>query len=401
MITPFPFQTLLKDHLKKQTKTWKWFAEQQSDKASNEKFKDELLKNTYRLDRESEPNIYAILDAVQQKLGVATPITLYQNQNVYVENASIAYLENEAHIVFNGAVFKLLNDDELKALMAHEVTHILFYQVFHREYDIADKIIRAHSNDVSNDDAYIETGRLNSLFVELFCDIGSYFVCENAETPISVLLKMHTGLEKVNVANYLKQTEEILAKKTKKTEAETHPDIYIRAKSLALYAQKKEEAYDEISELVIGKDDLFNLNIFNKEKIYNTTRDLVQLALKPKWMQSEYALNLYRQYFKEVKLNSNILVDEKMKNEVSGGETNMCEYYAQVLVDFALCDRDAKEVACGMTLDLTEQLGIEKYLKVALKKSLNITEKEFANFSSKSVTAYNNILHSENENQYE
>ncbi|MCE3227279.1 MAG: peptidase family [Bacteroidetes bacterium] len=400
MLKPFDFQYKLRDHFRKQEKTWKWFSEVKVKEEQTEQFKNELLKNTYRLDPSSETTIYKLLDEAKNKLGVIVPVTIYQSQYSQDSNAGIIFIQNEAHLVLSGPILKSLSEQELLALISHELSHVLLYTIDNGDFEVTSRIINAIGNDYRSEDAFNETARLFSLFTELYCDIGAYKVCGSADTVISTLVKVETGLEKISAENYIKQADEVLAKMEKGSGGESHPESFIRAKSIDLYSKKETEAYKEISDIILGKLNLFHLNIFSKEEVHEITRELIQLVMKPKWMQSEHHKAHYQQYFKEYKVNSTIMITPEFKEKINKGSASMKDYYSYVMLDFALCDHDISEPASGHILDLAEQMEMSESLAKIFKKELNLSDKKFNEFAKNAATALNAILESEQEKTY-
>ena len=400
MLKPFDFHYQLRDHFKKQEKTWKWFSEVNVKNEQTELFKAELLKNTYRLDPTSEETIYKLLEEAKKKLGIIIPVTIYQSQYSQDTNAGILFIQNEAHLVLSGPIIKSLNEQELLALISHELSHVLLYTIENGDFEVTSRIINAIGNDYRSEDSFAETSRLYSLFTELYCDIGAFNVCGNYETIISTLVKVETGLDKISAENYVKQADEILAKLEKGSSGESHPESFIRAKAIDLYAKNPTESYKEISLIILGKLNLFNLNIFSKNEVYDVTRELIQLIMKPKWMQSEHNKAHYQQYFKDFKTDSNTILTPELKAKINGGNNSMKDYYAYVMLDFALCDREISEPAAGLMLDLAEQMEIQESLSKIFKKELTLSDKKFNEFAKNAASALNQILESDQEKTY-
>ena len=130
MLSPLPYHQKVKDHFKQQPKTWDYFAVAKNKEDQLLQFKTELLKNTYKFDPSTEHFIYDKVTIAKEKLGLQNlPVTVYQAQYTDELNASIVYLDNEAHIVFSGPVTKLFDEEELLAVLAHELTHIKLYSM--------------------------------------------------------------------------------------------------------------------------------------------------------------------------------------------------------------------------------------------------------------------------------
>jgi hypothetical protein len=400
MLQPFPFQSNLRDHFKSQNKTWQWFSEKKVQDEQRETYKTDLLKNTYRIEQNTEPKLYEILDIAKEKLGITLPVTIYQSQNIDTNNAGIVFFDDEAHIILSGATLKLLNEKELLALMGHELSHYILYKIENGDFEVTQRIITTIAADYASEIFYFETSRLFQLYTELFCDLGALKVCEDLDVCINTLVKMNTGFEKVSAESYLKQANEILDRMNEGSIGVTHPESFIRAKSLQLFQTDKETYYEEVEKIVTGKHDLLQLNLFSKQLVFDVTKSLVSIILKPNWVQSESVIALYKLYFQVYDKNPDAFIDEKIKAKIAKSKTNLKEYYAYVMLDFALCDTDLKDGFIGHILDISEQLELDEELKTILKKELKLTEKPFKAYCQLCTTTLNNILESAQENTY-
>ena len=240
MLTALSYHQKVKDHFKQQSKTWDYFATAKNKEDQLLQFKTELLKNTYKFDPVTEHFIYDKLKIVKEKLDLQNlPVTVYQSQYTDELNASIVYLNNEAHIVFSGTITKLLDEEELLAVLAHELTHIKLYSMLDGNLEVADRIITAIANNYNSEASYFETARLFRLYTEIFCDRGAYTVLEKTGPVITSLVKVSTGLDKVNAESYVKQADEIFsANMTTKASGVSHPENFIRAKAIQLWHDK-------------------------------------------------------------------------------------------------------------------------------------------------------------------
>jgi hypothetical protein len=290
-------------------------------------------------------------------------------------NAGVVFFENEAHIILSGTILKLLNDDELLVLFGHELAHILLFSVENGDFEITNRIINTIATDGNSELFYYETARLYQLYTELFCDLGALKVSGSLDTTIQTLVKLNTGLEKVSAESYLKQANEILERIKEGSEGETHPENFIRAKSLQIFETDEANFYTKVAEIISGKTDLHQLNLFSKKAVFDITKDLISIFLKPNWTRSDYSTALYKQYFSNLDLNSKAFIDDDFKLKIDNSKKNLKDYYTYIMLDFALCDPDLKEGFIGHILDISEQLGLEENLKVILKKELNLTEK--------------------------
>lgn len=398
MISVFDYHQKVKDYFKNQPKTWNWFASAAIKQEQIESFKTDLLKNSYRLDVDADKAIYDLLHIAKQKLQIDIPITIYQSQHNNDYNAGIVYLGNEAHLVLSGSILKLLKQDELLALLAHELAHILFFIKDNGDYEVADRIITSIANDFSSPESYVETARLFKLFTELFCDRAALQVVENPETLIATLIKIYTGLENISVQSYLKQADEILAKDSKGSEGTSHPEIFMRAKVIALYHEQKDAANNTIENIIAGKTNIYALDIFAQQKISEQTKELIQIIIKPKWVRTDLNMALCKQYISDFKQNSSIIINDEFLKKYELLDEATQNYFAYVLYDFAMCDNNITEAMIGYILNISEHLHLSDVLSKLIKKEMKLSDRKYNEYVTAATKTYSSILENENEN---
>lgn len=401
ILQPLNYHIKLRDSFKKQTKTWEWFSSFKVKDEQLKEFKSDLLKNTYRLDKESNVDLYGMVEKAKVKLGLDIEVTIYQAHNSIENNAGISYLPGEAHIVLSGQVLKLLDSDELLSIIAHELSHVRLFTIENSEFEVVGRIITSIANDYRSEDVYIETARLFRLYMELYCDRGSLLVCEKIEPVLSGLIKLNTGLEKVSVDSYIKQAEEIFASEKVKSEFQTHPENYIRVLALKIWDSSKEEGNDRILEMIEGDIQLNGLDIFKQYKIHDLTFRLIKLMLKPKWSRSTAVLSLARQYKSDFKTDDTIVINDELLNELRPLSKSVKEYLSYILLDFALVDPSLEDVPMGFAFQLAEDLSLKETFNDIVKKELKLGERKLSDLHKKSAKALSEILESNQEHVYE
>ncbi len=400
-LQPFNYHLQLRNNLNAQKKTWDWFSSVKVKEEQLREFKSNLLKNTYRLDKESNSELYEKVQIAKDKLGLNIEVTLYQAQNSTDNNAGISYLPGEAHIVLSGQIMKLLTGDELLSIIAHELSHVRLFAIENADFEVTDRIITSIANDHRSDDVYIETARLFRLYMELYCDRGSLLVTENIETVLSALIKINTGLDKVSVESYLKQSEEIFIAEKAKSEYQTHPENYIRVRALKLWETENEKAEKQITDMIEGDTQLNGLDIFKQNKIKDLTFSLIKLFLKPKWTRTTAVLSLAKQYKSDFKTDDTIVINDELIHSIHSLSKSVKEYLSYVLLDFALVDPSLEDVPMGFAFQLAEDLMLKDFFNEVVKKELKLGERKLTDLQKKAAKALSEIKESNQEHIYE
>lgn len=403
MLTVLSYHQKVKDHFKQQSKTWDYFATTKNKEDQLLQFKTELLKNTYKFDPATEHFIYDKVKIVKEKLDLQNlPVTVYQAQYTDELNASIVYLSNEAYIVFSGPITKLLDEEELLAVLAHELTHIKLYSMLDGHLEVADRIITAIANNYSSEASYFETARLFRLYTEIFCDRGAYTVLEKTGPVITSLVKVSTGLDKVNAESYVNQADEIFsANTTTKTSGVSHPENFIRAKAIQLWHDKKEVAEEEIIKMIEGISDLDQLDIFRQKELTQLTRNFLQLFLKPKWFQSTMVISQAKQYFPDFTWDEKAVLNEKLIETIGSAHQSVKDYLGYILLDFALVDKTLEEIPSGWAFQFAEDMQLRDSYDTIIKKELKLSDKKLHQHKQKMLSAYYEVKENESEQIYE
>ncbi|MCH2206071.1 MAG: M48 family metalloprotease [Lentisphaerales bacterium] len=400
VVEPFKYHEQLRDNYKKRKKTWDWFSEKANKDEQTKAFRSELLKNTYRLDKESHSSLYDIVDKVCEKLSIDAGVTLYQENNSTQLNAGISILDKEAHIVLSGNLLSLLNETELKALLGHELSHYLFYKLDDESYEITQRIILALANDSRSEDVIIETARIFQLYMELFCDLGSFKVCGDYRPVIQTLVKMNTGITQVNADSYVKQAEEILSSGNESTQAYSHPETYVRSIALKLYAEDNEDYQKNLEKLIEGSLDLNKLDIFRQLVMKELTEDLLQCLVKPSWMNSSAVMNLCKSYFEDFYKKETHKSLTEIGKQLKSSKESVKKYISYVLLDFAKVDSSLETAPLGFTLEIAELLSIRTFYEKLIRKELKLTVRNFKKLKDQAMAELQQVKESKDESLF-
>ncbi|HEV2692566.1 MAG TPA: M48 family metalloprotease [Verrucomicrobiae bacterium] len=367
-LEPLAYHVELRDYLKTQERElWNWFASARAQADYTENLRLELLKSTYRLDAEGHPELYQGLAEAKVRLGLDIPVTLYQAQSNPYANATLFFIPGEGHIVFSGPVLTLMNAEEIKSILGHELAHYHLWQWQQGDLHIVDRLIQAVAHDPRAASSHENTARLYQLYTEIFADRGSLRVTGDLLPVIAGLVKVQTGLAQVSAAGYLKQAEEVFAKGDVVTEQVSHPKLFIRARALKLWQEQPDEAAPHIVRMIEGVTTLDELDLMGQMRQVKSTRRLLEQFLQPKWFQTTAVLGHAKLFFPDFKPAA--VKDDAVISEFKQTDAKLREYLCYVLLDFVTVDPELDEVPLAAALALTQQLDLEAaFEKLAAKE---------------------------------
>jgi hypothetical protein len=208
---------------------------------------DVLLRNAYRLEEAAHPDVHQAGRRAAEALGLDAELKLFQ---VHGEaNAFYVHQAGTAVVVFEGQLLEKLDQDELTAVMGHELTHRLLWDADDGAFLAVDRLLDAAAGDARTPQQYLETHRRWGLATELYADRGALTACGDLSTTLRALLKLETGLSTADPESYLRQADELdLSAGSRGT---THPEGVARA-----WALKKWLAGEDMESLITGPLDI-------------------------------------------------------------------------------------------------------------------------------------------------
>jgi hypothetical protein len=375
ILEPLPYHVELRDYLKSQERDlWNWFASAQAQADYTENLRINLLKSTYRLNADSHPDLSQIVEAVKSRLQLDIPITVYQAQNALLCNAALYFIPGEGHVVFSGPVLSLLNAEETKSVLGHELAHYCLWQWEHGELHIADRLIQAVACDPRASASHEQTARRFQLYTEIFADRGSLCVTGDVHPVIAGLVKIQTGLTQVSAPAYLKQAEEIFSQDNVRTEGLSHPETFIRTRALSLWQQQRHDAHPDITKMIEGAEELDSLDLLGQRRMMKNTHRLLEYFLQPKWFQTPSVMGHAKLFFDDFHpaATKNALMLDGFKS----GDFKTSEYLCYVLLDFVTADPELDDMPLAAALELSRQLGFDTQFEKIAAKELKLKIRE-------------------------
>jgi hypothetical protein len=367
ILEPLPYHLELRDYLKSEERElWNWFSSARAKADYTENLRLELLKSTYRLDADAHPQLYQSVDEAKTRLRLDIPVTLYQAQNSPQLNALLFYIPGQGHIVFSGPILTLLNAEELKSVIGHELAHYHLWERDGGEFHTVDRLIHAVARDPRASSSHEQTARRFQLYTEIFADRGSLCATGDFNPVVAGLVKIQTGLGQVSAASYLKQAEEIFANGNIATEAISHPEDFIRVRALKLWQEKRQDAVAHINAMVEGKPAFEDLDLLGQKRLTSATRRLLETLFRPKWFQTPATLGHAKLFFENFQPANG---DAPQIDDLKSVDAKLSEYLCYVLLDFAKADPELEELPLAAALELSRQLEFDlQFEKLAAKE---------------------------------
>lgn len=376
-LQPLPYHEGLANYLQAtESEAWDWFASTQAQSDYAEELKLDLLKQTYRLDSTTYPEVFRMLDQARACLTPDIPVTLYQSQKNNGLNASIFCLPGEAHIVFEGNMLQLLTPAELLGVFGHELAHYRLWNESAGRFFIADRMAQAMADESRAEASHIESARLLRLYTEIFADRGALSVTGDPGPVISGLVKIHTGLTQVDADSYVKQADEVFARSKARTEGLSHPEAFIRARSIKLWAEKDPEADSEVTRMIEGAVSLDKLDLLGQHRLTDFTRRWLRLLLRAPWFQSDPVTAHARLYFPDLQFPSADHADEELLATLRESPINVRDYFCYLLLDFSAVDPELEDEPLKTAYALAQKVDWEDRLEALSVKELKLKKRD-------------------------
>lgn len=354
---------------------WSFFAGASGGDESEKAARAQLLQHSVRLAAEDYPELHSLAGRAAVALGVADPVTLYQAQSAGAlpdhGNASCLSLPGEVHVVFAGRLLEQLDDRRLLAVIGHELTHHKLWQDNDGDLATAERMLWAAAVDGESLPSHAESARRFRLHVEITADRGGLAATDDLIATVEALVSVTTGLANVSGASYLKQAIEVLAAPERDRSGDgLHPELYIRARALELWATEPDrvEAERLVADLLRSEDGLDGFDLLDQHHLTDVTRRLIGQALREPFLRTEATLG-HAGLFGAGSADDE---DETLSAECAALRRPIQEYLAAVMLDLATCDPDIDEVALAQTLVLADRVGLGSVYEPFAAKELGI-----------------------------
>lgn len=373
-LSPLPYHNQVRDLVKAEERAlWDWFASDKFAEDYVDGVRLELLKSTYRMERETHTDLYRAGDQAREILGLDIPLSFYQAQEGAGMNAALCYLPNEAHVVLQGPVQATLSANELTALVGHELAHYKLWTADAGSHRTTMNLVEAMAGHPGAEPSHINTALRLRRYTEVYADRGALVASGEPFAAVGCLVKVQTGLTEVDPRAYLKQAEEVLRRGAGASEGETHPEAFIRARALWLWHQDKESSEPAIATLIHDVKSLEDLDLLDQVEATATTRRVIDALLRPSWLCTERVISHAQLFFPDFAPRTPATSSAPTQLKLNDA---LKEYVAYVLLDFAAVDPELGDVAIGYAMKVANELGCGANFEKAARAELKLKKRE-------------------------
>lgn len=375
-LAPLPYHHDVVAYLKQhEADIWAWAASLGVQEQHAQEIREQLLRDSYRLTPESHPLPYRLCALAMERLGMAAPVTFYQaNDHGGGMNAMLCYLPGQVHLMLQGPLLERLSEDELLALLGHELAHHLLWSQGEGEFLVADRILHHSVADPAAASSHTETARLYRLHTEVFADRGGAIAAQALEPPVCTLVKVQTGIASVDAAAYLQQARELESADTGVSRGLSHPESYLRAQALDLWWRRDAGMDDWLQRRIRGPLDLARLDLTAQARLVQITRDLLSHYFAEPTLRVERLLTQAREFFPDWSHEQARAPLPDLGPAVIGDSVR--DYLHSVLLDLALVDAELREPALRRALKVADELDSRAAFLKTLVRDAGLSKRE-------------------------
>ena len=347
---------------------------------------------SFRVSEKLLPQFYALCEEIKEKLDFKEPIDFYITGHSEINaGATFSYDENYPHMIeiYSGA-YNLLNEDELKYLVGHEIGHLIdgdaiITGIFRFLYPDEEALENCP-------DFLIKRYELYKQVAELSADRYGYMACENLDTCVKTIFKMASGvdLQKMNVSIKALMEEndrhlDCLFKEGGFT-GDSHPVDPIRVRALDLFANAKTQ-----TALTKGMNELINiLQTFTFGELDDALAKFVasagilisQIDGKCDKREEEYIIKELAQFalypykvLKQVEKGDVVKIFEDSFNKVLELSTPEDEITPlNYILEIIVADNDLDDREISVAYDLGRKMGLSDF-QISKAIALKLREK--------------------------
>lgn len=369
-LEPLPYHRAIVQYLRDyEPDVWAWSGSSSTQEQSREALAT-LLRETYRLDSTSHPEVHADCTAVMATLGIDAPVTLYQAGDGAM-NAALYFVPGEAHLIFHGPVLEKLSAEERVALIGHELSHYKLWTIEDGAFRIVSQILDHALAYAGASASHVETARLFRLHTELYADRGGALAANATSPAIATLVKTMTGLSSVDAEAYLRQAAELDAQ-AESSKGATHPEIFLRAQALHKWWAGESDLDEWLVSRIQGRLSMQSLDLRRQHELTELTRGFLARLLADPSANSEATIALAQRYFPDWNNENPVDVSALTRETI---DPSVQDYLFALSFDVAMSDSEARDDILRAGAALARTMGAEEAYRTALGRDLRMPKR--------------------------
>ena len=183
-----------------------------------------LALNSLKISKDITPDLQECLEETCKSLHLEiTRVSAYVTSSPEIQAGCVSFNRESCVITLTSAVINLLNYDEIKFVIGHELGHFLF------SHNIEELQLKGSKE-----------GYIKKRAQEISVDRIGLLACKDINIATAAIIKSLSGLNEkyvlFNMQAFLKQLDSDIAKKEESGQFSTHPSFILRAKALLRFS---------------------------------------------------------------------------------------------------------------------------------------------------------------------
>jgi hypothetical protein len=194
------------------------------DSALINNFEAGLALNSLKISPEITPELYQCLESTCENLYLdIEKVNAYVTSSPEIQAGCMSFSKDSCIITLTSAVINLLNFDEIKFIMGHELGHFLL------SHNIEEQYINES-----------QEGYIKKRAQEISVDRIGLLACKDIDIATKAITKSLSGLSEnyisFNMQGFLKQLDSDVAKNEESGQFSSHPSFILRVKALLRFS---------------------------------------------------------------------------------------------------------------------------------------------------------------------
>ena len=381
----FPYHVAVLEYFRSQEKVrWEKFHDPAVSGDREGRLHLDLRKSARRLElSDALPWLHeAVTSGIGAELG--SPVDCYLAATAPAMRVRVVPLLDQPRLVMEGPLLETLSQDEVRSLVAVELTRFRFWQQEAGDYLAVGQLLAELLEQEEVPSSHTITAQRFRLCTDLLADQGALRTGE-AETLVAALVKCRPLPESMGKslepAILMEQAQSFWDAADPATTSVAQRGLLLRIASL----QRSKKAGFNVTKMenrVVAFRGLDDLDLLQQIQFMKLTREVICCLLEPEWIQTPAVISYARSYFADLQVEDLSLGTEaeveQLVGEVRELPEALQEYFCFLLLDFAAADRDLKEAPLAAVLNWTEHFGLTERFRAIAQRELRLRKTQFS-----------------------